>query len=110
LSDARIARVRHGWTTSGNADAYERLLITEIFSGIENKRVPGYLGIRLLRQPGEGGEVEFVTLMEFHSWAAVRQFAGEDYERAYVPARAREVLARFDERSMHYEVRRRIDD
>jgi hypothetical protein len=33
----------------------------------------------------------------------VRAFAGEDYETAYVPPRAREVLRRFDERSAHFE-------
>jgi len=35
----------------------------------------------------------------------VRQFAGENYEHAYVPPAARELLTRFDERSQHYEVR-----
>jgi hypothetical protein len=43
--------------------------------------------------------------MWFDSLDAVRQFVGEDHERAYVPAAARAVLARFDERSQHYEVR-----
>jgi hypothetical protein len=33
-----------------------------------------------------------------------RQFTGDDYEVAHVPADARAVLARFDERSPHYEV------
>lgn len=41
--------------------------------------------------------------MLFESIEAVRDFAGVDYETAYVPARAREVLARFDERSAHYD-------
>jgi hypothetical protein len=31
---------------------------------------------------------------------AVKQFAGDDYERAYVPPKARAVLSRFDERSL----------
>ena len=43
--------------------------------------------------------------MWFDSWDAVKQFAGEEYDRAYVPAKAREVLARFDERSQHYEIK-----
>ena len=47
--------------------------------------------------------------MWFESWAAVTEFAGEDFECAYVPPRAREVLARFDERALHYEVRERLD-
>lgn len=103
-----IARVWHGWTTPENADAYERLLKDEIFPGIAEKGVEGYEGIRLLRRPGDD-EVEFVTIMWFDSWDAVREFAGEDYGAAYVPPAAREVLARFDERSQHYEVRERID-
>ena len=46
--------------------------------------------------------------MSFDSWDAVRAFAGDDFERAYVPASARAVLARFDERSAHYEVREQL--
>lgn len=41
----------------------------------------------------------------WHGWTTPEN-AGE-YERAYVPAGARAVLARFDERSVHFEVRRR---
>jgi hypothetical protein len=36
---------------------------------------------------------------------AVRAFAGEDFSRAVVPPKAQALLARFDERSAHYEVR-----
>ncbi len=67
----------------------------------------GYRGIELLRRELED-EVEFVTIMSFDSVAAVRAFAGEDYEAAYVPLAAREVLARCDERSRHYEVRAEV--
>ena len=98
-----IARLWHGWTTPENAGIYENLLKMDIFPGIAAKGVAGYRGIRLLRRAHDG-EVEFITVMEFDSWEAVRQFAGEDYERAYVPQKAREVLARFDERSQHYEI------
>jgi hypothetical protein len=47
--------------------------------------------------------------MRFDSWDAVRRFSGEDYERAYVPQKAREVLEKFDERSRHYEVREHVE-
>jgi hypothetical protein len=43
--------------------------------------------------------------MRFDSLAAVRVFAGEDYEAAVVPEKARAVLSRFDTRSQHYEIR-----
>ena len=52
-----------------------------------------------------GEEVEFVTIMTSDSLEAVVEFAGEDYQVAYVPAKAREVLSHFDERSQHYEIR-----
>jgi hypothetical protein len=52
-----------------------------------------------------GDEVEFVTVMWFDSTEAVRAFAGEDYEAAVVPQKARALLSRFDERSQHYEVK-----
>ena len=87
-----------------NADAYEALLREEIFLGIADRHIPGYRGIQLLRRAA-GDEVEFVTIMRFNDLEAVRLFAGEDYEVAVVPAKARAILSHFDERSQHYEVR-----
>ena len=99
-----ISRIWHGWTTLGNADQYEVLLKEEIFAGIQDRRIRGFKGIQLLRRT-VGEEVEFVTIMSFDSLDAVREFAGEDYEAAVVPEKARAVLAHFDERSQHYEIR-----
>ena len=89
------------------ADVYENLLKTEIFPGIASENVSGYRGIQLFRRPLDG-EVEFMTIMWFDSWDAVKQFAGEDYETAVVPPKAREVLSRFDDRSQHYEIKEQI--
>ncbi len=102
-----ILRIWHGWTTPQNADVYEGLLKEEIFVGIGNRNIPGYHGIRLLRRT-VGSEVEFVTIMTFDDLDAVREFAGEDYEAAVVPAKARAVLSRFDPRSQHYELREEL--
>jgi len=99
-----ISRVWHGWTTPENADAYESLLKSEIFQGIKNRQIDGYKGIHLLRR-NHGDEVEFVTVMWFESIEAVRSFAGEDYEVAVVPKKARALLSRFDARSQHYSVK-----
>jgi heme-degrading monooxygenase HmoA len=104
-----IGRIWHGWTKPENADRYERLLKEEIFPGIAASKVPGYGGIQLFRRPLDNHEVEFVTIMWFDSWEAVKWFAGEDFELAYVPPKAREMLARFDERSQHYEIKERLD-
>ncbi|MFQ5676083.1 MAG: antibiotic biosynthesis monooxygenase [bacterium] len=100
-----ITRIWHGWTAPDNANKYEKLLKEEIFPGIAGKNVAGCKEIQLLRRVLENNEVEFITIMQFDSWEAVRQFAGEDYEQAYVPPKARELLKRFDERSQHYEIR-----
>ena len=48
-----------------------------------------------------------MTVMWFRDLAAVEAFAGEDHETAVVPAKARAVLARFDARSQHYDIRER---
>jgi len=82
-----IHRIWHGWTTRGNADAYEGLLGAEIFTGIAARNLPGYRGIELLRRE-VGAEVEFVTIMRFETLDAVRAFAGAEYETAVVPPAA----------------------
>ncbi len=99
-----ISRIWHGWTTQSNADVYEALLREEIFVGIKDRNIRGFRGIQLLRRD-LGAEIEFITIMEFDSLASVKLFAGEDYEAAVVPPKARAVLSRFDQRSQHYEVR-----
>lgn len=99
-----VARIWHGWTTPSNADAYESLLKSEIFTGIQDRKIEGYRGIQLFRRNLDG-EVEFITVMRFDSIDAVRAFAGEDYEVAVVPPKAIALLSRFDARSQHYEVR-----
>ena len=98
-----ISRIWRGWTGRENADAYEELLRTEIFVGIAQRSIEGYRGIHLLRRDVDDG-VEFVTIMWFDSLDAVRAFAGEDYEVAVVPPKARQLLSRFDGRSAHYHV------
>ncbi len=98
-----ISRIWHGWTVPANADAYEALLKSEIFTGIQNRNISGYRGIHLLRRD-VGDEVEFITIMWFDSLDAVRVFAGEDYEAAVVLPKARALLAHFDARSQHYTV------
>ncbi len=98
-----ICRLWHGWTTPDNADAYEHVVRGEVIPGIESRRIPGFRQIDLMRRV-TGDEVEFITAMWFDSLDAVRAFMGDDYAASHVPAAARAVLSRFDERSTHYEV------
>lgn len=98
-----IARIWHGWTSSENANVYEKLLINEIFPSIKDRNINGYRKISLLRRPLEN-EVEFITIMIFDDLSAVKEFAGEEYEKSYVPQKARKVLSRHDTFSQHYEI------
>jgi hypothetical protein len=98
-----ICRIWHGWTTEADADAYERLLRSEIFPSIIRRKISGFQAIDLLRR-SVPEEVEFVTIMWFDSVEAVQRFAGPDYEVAVVPPKAQELLVRFDPRSAHYTV------
>ncbi|KAB0266591.1 antibiotic biosynthesis monooxygenase [Microvirga brassicacearum] len=98
-----ISRLWHGWTSRENADAYENLIRHTIFPGIIARKIAGLRHIELFRRP-LGDEVEFITVMWFASWEAVKDFAGPDWETSVVPPAARAVLARFDEKAQHYEV------
>ena len=102
-----IGRIWHGYTTYANADLYEDLLKEEIFVNIRNRHIPGFQEIQLLHRD-LGNEVEFITIMWFDDIEAVKTFAGEEYEMAVVPPKARAILSRFDDRSHHYEVREKL--
>jgi antibiotic biosynthesis monooxygenase (ABM) superfamily enzyme len=98
-----ICRIWHGWTTPENADAYEHIVRTEVIPRIEERRIPGFRHIDLMRRELDG-EVEFLTAMWFDDVESIKAFVGEDHTVSHVPAAARAVLARFDERSSHYDV------
>jgi antibiotic biosynthesis monooxygenase (ABM) superfamily enzyme len=98
-----IKRIWNGYTNRENADAYERLLDSFVFPGIEAKRIPGYRSIELMRREA-GEEIQFTTVMSFDSIDNIIAFQGADYEAAYVPKEARNLLKRWDARSTHHEV------
>jgi antibiotic biosynthesis monooxygenase (ABM) superfamily enzyme len=103
-----IFRIWHGWTDPAYADAYQGTVQDEVLKIVAAKEMTGYRGIDLLRRE-IGDEVEFVTIMRFDSLGAVKQFAGADYERSFVPPQARSILKRYDDRAQHYERIRHID-
>ncbi len=95
-----ITRMWRGWATAGQADGYDRHYPTEVLDHLRG--VPGFRGARLLRR-SVGDEVEFVSLTFFDDLAAVRAFAGDDYETAVVAEAARRVLVRFDTTVAHFD-------
>lgn len=98
-----ICRLWRGWTTPGNADAYQAIVHEEVIPAIEARQIAGFRHIDLMRRD-LGDEVEFTTLMWFDDLAAIRDFAGENYAISHVPERARDVLSRFDAEAAHFDV------
>ena len=98
-----ICRLWRGWTTKANADAYERIVRSEVIPGIEARKIAGFLHIDLMKRKA-GDEVEFQTLMWFDSLDSIKRFIGEDYSVSHVPEAARAVLERFDSHAVHYQV------
>jgi hypothetical protein len=98
-----ICRLWRGWTTRDNADAYERIVRNEVIPAIEERRIAGFRHIDVMKRE-LGEEIEFQTIMWFDTLDAIKAFVGQDYSVSHVPAAARAVLTRFDERAAHYEV------
>ena len=96
-----IARIWRGWAPTETADDYERHYESEVAEHL--RKVPGFLGARLLRS-ADGDSVMFTSLTFFSGLDAVRSFAGSDYELAVVEDAARRALSRWDERVSHHAV------
>jgi antibiotic biosynthesis monooxygenase (ABM) superfamily enzyme len=99
-----IIRAWNGWTTAENAQDYEDLLNGTIAPGIMARDIPGLRGLTVLRRTAGEATGHFATLMTFDDWAAVAAFAGPDPTGSVVPPAARELLARHDAQSQHFEV------
>ena len=96
-----IARIWRGWAPRATAADYQRHYETEVNDHL--RAVSGFRGARLLRRD-DGLGVMFTSVTYFVRMAAVRAFAGDDYERAVVEDAARRVLSRWDGRVTHHDV------
>ena len=101
-----IARIWHGSTKPENAEAYESHLKPELLPGLSEKK--GFRRSYLLRRV-VGDEIEFITIILFDSLDDLRWVAGEDYERAVIPADRLPLLSRYDATAAHFEVVTRVD-
>ena len=97
-----IVRIWHGWTKPEDAKAYEKLLRTEIFPAIAERKIDGYHGAELFVR-GDGDEVEFVTLLRFDSMDGVKEFAGPEPSKPVIFPKAEALIARM-EPAQHYRV------
>ncbi len=103
-----VARIWHGYTSLENADLYEKFLKSEFMPAVEKKNIPGYRKFQLLRKR-EPGEVAFITIMWFDTLGQIKAFAGEDYEKAVVHPTAEALLKRYDQHSLHFELKHELN-
>ena len=96
-----IARIWHGITHQSKADDYvEYLNKTGV---IDYQATKGNRGVHVLRRM-EGEQAHFLILTFWDSVDAIKQFAGEDYEKARYYPEDHDYLLQFEEKVDHYEV------
>ena len=102
-----ILRLWRGWADTDRAKKYDEILTGEVAPAILDRGIDGLHSLEVWTRLHEErqGDVEFLTAMRFDDLAAVRRFTRGDHRISVVPPRAREVLARFDAHSQHYELR-----
>ena len=95
-----VVRSWRGYASVSNAEAYPKHLLETVRPVLE--ALAGFRGVYLLTRQ-EAGEVEYLVLTLWDSMDAIRQFAGDEPNRAVVEPEARAVLLRFDAEVKHYQ-------
>jgi heme-degrading monooxygenase HmoA len=96
-----ISRQWRGIARSADADRYVSHLKNELFPQLS--RLRGFVSASILRRTVFEG-IEFRIVTTWDSIDAIRQFAGEDAQRAVVPEAVQEMMVTFDRTVEHYEV------
>jgi heme-degrading monooxygenase HmoA len=95
-----ITRVWHGRTSLKDADKYLEILLTTGTSGY--KKIPGNISVKVWRRL-ESDCCHFFTVTEWERWDSIKQFAGEEYDKAVYYAEDEGLLLEFEEKVLHYE-------
>lgn len=105
--EPKIIRTWKGWTSLENASVYEDMLINEVFPEVKRKGVSGLKKVSISTKIYED-EVEFFLILQFDSLESVKDFAGKDYQKAYIPENAQRVLKRYDKTVDHFEMKKEL--
>ncbi|MCE2613205.1 antibiotic biosynthesis monooxygenase [Flavobacteriaceae bacterium D16] len=103
----KIVRTWKGWTSLENAPIYEKMLVNEVFPAVKKKGVDGLEKVSISTRDS-ASEVQFFLVLQFSSIEAVKKFAGEDYQQAYIPERAKQLLSRYDKTAEHFELKQEL--
>jgi heme-degrading monooxygenase HmoA len=96
-----IARIWRGVTPEAKADRYLEYLMA---TGLKDYRATaGSRGVQVLRRIHDG-RAEFLLISVWESFDAIRQFAGDDVEKAVYYPEDKDYLLELEPTVAHYEV------
>lgn len=95
-----ITRIWHGKTRIEYADIYLKYIEKTGMSDYKN--VKGNLSAKILRRI-DNNICHFLTITEWDSYESIKEFAGEDFEKARYYDNDKKYLIEFEENVMHYE-------
>jgi heme-degrading monooxygenase HmoA len=101
-----IARTWRGRAALNRPDDYVNHFKASVLP--ELKAIEGFLGATLMRRT-RAADIEFQVITRWASLAAIKAFAGEDFERAVVEPGAVAALKDFDDTVAHYDVVSSLD-
>ena len=96
-----IARIWHGRTSAEDYEAYTEFLKQRAIPDYQGTK--GFIHLVFLRS-SRGNEGHFTLITFWESLEAVKNFAGEDYEKAKYYPEDKDFLLEFEEKVEHYEV------
>jgi heme-degrading monooxygenase HmoA len=96
-----IARIWHGKTSATNYDAYAEFLKRVAIP--DYQKTVGFEGLIFLRNlENDAGHFELITYWD--NLDAIKNFAGQDFEKAKYYLEDKDFLLEFEEEVQHYEV------
>jgi len=96
-----IARIWHGKTHESNFDAYTELL--KRLAIPDYQKTIGFKGLSFLRNV-EKAEAHFTLITYWENIEVIKNFAGEDFEKAKYYKEDSDYLLAFEEKVKHFEV------
>lgn len=96
-----IARIWHGKTNKEDFEKYS-LFLTDVAIP-DYKKTPGFKSLAFLRNI-RGSEAHFKLITYWENMEVIKNFAGEDLEKAKYYPEDNDFLLEFEEEVEHYEV------
>lgn len=96
-----IARIWHGITHADKYEAYTALMEGKAIP--DYRKTEGFVSLSFLRRL-ENGIGHFTLITYWKNMDVIRNFAGDDFEKAKYYPEDNDFLLEFEEKVLHYEV------